>query len=247
MNSTIQIGCKDILKYLKISCQLPKILEGVITNKIIQDKAKELDISLKLEELQQAADNFRRERQLYSIEDTQSWLQRHYLSLNDFDNLVEFQSISRKLVEHLFGDRVAAFFQEHKQNYVGVAMYEVVLDDEDLAIKLFWNLKQGEISFREVARQYISQPSWRYSGGYRGILYHHQLPPEIADEVFGVTPPKLLQPIITSTGIHLIFVEEIIQPQLDEQLRLQILYDFYAEWLRQQTAEIEVIHQWNND
>ena len=49
-----------------------------------------------------------------------------------------------------------------------------------------------------------------------------------------------MKPIITSTGIHLILVEEVIQPRLDEQIRKQILGDLFSQWLKQQTEKLEI-------
>jgi len=45
--------------------------------------------------------------------------------------------ISSKLAQYLF-DKVEPFFAEHQLDYTQVVMYEVVLDDEDLA-ELFYS------------------------------------------------------------------------------------------------------------
>jgi hypothetical protein len=47
-------------------------------------------------------------------------------------------------------------------------MYEIVLDDEDLAMELFYGIQEGEMSFYEVAHQYIQDMELRRKGGYRG-------------------------------------------------------------------------------
>ncbi|MBE9107066.1 peptidylprolyl isomerase, partial [Nostoc cf. edaphicum LEGE 07299] len=38
-----------------------------------------------------------------------------------------------------------------------------------------------------------------------------------------------------------ILVEEIIQPQLDNELRQNIASDLFSEWLKQQSAEFEIV------
>jgi hypothetical protein len=45
---------------------------------------------------------------------------------------------------------------------------------------------------------------------------------------------------VTSKGSHLIWVEELIQPRLDEMLRLKILSDLFAEWLKRQIEQFEI-------
>ena len=118
-------------------------------------------------------------------------------------------------------------------------MYEVILDDEDLAFELFYAIKEGEISFYDVAHKYIQDTELRRKCGYLGIVRRQDLKPEISAAVFAATPPQFLKPIVTSVGIHLIFVEEIIKPKLDEQLRQKIALDMFSEWLKQKTENIQ--------
>jgi len=65
--------------------------------------------------------------------------------------------------------------------------------------------------------------------------------PEISAAVFAAKPPQVLKPIVTSKGVHLIFVEEIIQPELNNKLRSQIISDLFSEWLKQQIKQVEVV------
>lgn len=240
MSKAININREDIFNHLKISCQLPTILEGVVTCKVIEHKAAEIGITVNTEDIQQAADNFRLTQRLRTIQDTQAWLQKHHLSLDDFEHLIYTNIVSKKLVEHLFDDRVEAWFYQHQLDYAGAAMYEVFLDDKDMAMELYCALREGEISFHEIARQYITEPSLRRSGGYRGIVNRKELKSEVSRAVFAANPPEFLKPIISSTGIHLILVEEIIQPELDDQIRKQILGDLFSQWLKQQTEKLEI-------
>ena len=240
MKKAISLSSEDIFNHLKVSCQLPTTLESIITCKIVESKAKEIGLTVNQKELQQASDNFRLSQQLHTIQDTEIWLQKHHLSLDDFENLIYTNVLSKKLVEHLFGDRVEAHFYQHQLDYAGAAIYEVLLDDEDIAIELYCALKDEEISFQEVARQYINEPSLRRAGGYRGILSRRELPAEVSHAVFSANPPKLLKPITTSRGIYFILVEEIIQPKFNEQIRKQILDELFSQWLQRQMKDVEI-------
>ncbi len=239
--TVIEVDRKDIFNHIKLSCQIPCFIKNIAACKIIESTATERGIEVESKELQQAADDFRLNNQLYGSKDTRLWLQKHYLSLDDFEALIYTNTISRKLCEHLFADRVDSFFNEHRLDYVGVVMYEIVLEDRDFAIQLFNTLTKGKLSFHEVAHQYNRDLSLRRSGGYRGVLRLQDLKPEISAAVFTATPPQLLKPIVTSTGVHLILVEEIIQPELNQQLRAQILADLFSDWLKQQVEQVEIV------
>lgn len=241
MLEALTLSHDEIVDQIKFSCQIPTVVEGILTRKIIARAAGEADIKVEPEELQQAADGLRLMNKLTSADATWSWLQKHSLSLDEFEELVYTNVVSSKLAQHLFTEKVEPFFVEHQLNYAQVVMYEVVFDDFDLAMELFYALTEGEMSFPELAHQYIQDTELRRKGGYRGILHRAQLRPEISAAVFAATPPQILKPILTPIGAHLILVEELIEPQLTEMLRLKILSDLFSQWLQQQIEQVEVV------
>ena len=241
MKRILRVNQTAVVNHLKLSSQLNRTLEGIATCMIIESKAAELNLKVLDEELQQAADDFRLMHNLHNIEATWQWLKNNHLSMDDFEALINTNTITKKLANHLFSDRVKSFFFQNQLNYAGAAMYEVVLDDEDMAIELFCALQEGEMSFHDVARTYEQNPARRRSGGYCGVLQRQNLKPEISAAVFAASPPQLLKPIVTSIGVHLILVEEIIQPQLDEELYNQIMSGLFSEWLQQQLEEVQIV------
>lgn len=247
MLKVLNVSSKEMLQQLKISCQIPVLLDAIATRKIILDAARVSGIKLEIQELQQSADSLRTANNLLKAEDTWAWLQKHHLSLEEFEELAEINLLSAKLAHHLFADKVKPFFYEHQLDYLAAVTYEVILDDEDLAWELFYALTEGEMSFQDITRQHIHNPELRRTGGYRGIRSRKDFKPDIAAAVFVANPPQLLKPILTTQGVHLIWVEEIIRPELDQQLRLKIMSDFFSTWLKEQMAEIEIIPHFESE
>ncbi|WP_414552241.1 peptidylprolyl isomerase [Anabaena sp. CCY 0017] len=241
MSGIVKISTEDIIYYIRMACQIPGILEAIATQKIIAEAADKAGIEITTEELQTAADNLRLANRLLKAEDTWAWLQKHHLSLDDLEEVAKINLTSSKLANHLFADKIEPFFYAHQPRYFGAVTYEVVLDDEDLALELFYSLQEGEISFQEIARQYIQNPETRRAGGYQGIRRRIDFRAEIAAAVFAANPPQILKPIITPKGAHIIAVEEIIKPELDDNLRFQIMGDFFSNWLQQQIATVEIV------
>ncbi len=247
MSKILNISREDIINYLKVSCQMPETLEAIATRKIMTETSAAIGIKTETEELQKEADNFRIANQLIKTEDTWNWLKKYHLSLDDFEELNQTNLLSSKLANHLFGEQVEPFFYQHQIDYTGAVTYEVVVDDEDLALELFYAVQEGEISFQEITRQYIREPEIRRAGGYQGIKRRTDFKPEIAAAVFDAVPPQIIKPIVTSQGVHLIWVEEIIQPQLNEELRLEILADLFGKWLKQQLQDLQIVMQMDID
>lgn len=240
MSQAITITNEDILAQVKLSYKIPEIIEGIVTRKVIANAAAEAGIKVETKELQKAADQIRLMNKLNSADDTWAWLEKHGLSLEEFEEIIYSTVIVGKLAAHLFVNKVEPYFFENQLDYASVVMYEVVLDDEDLAIELFYAIKEGEMSFYDVAHKYIQDKELRRKGGYRGMVRRKDLKPEISTNVFAATPPQVLKPIVSSKGVHLIFVEEIIKPQLEPMLRCQILEDLFSAWIKQQIEPVQI-------
>jgi parvulin-like peptidyl-prolyl isomerase len=247
MIKSFNISQKEIIEQLKLSCQVPNVLESIATRKIIFDTAKDVGIKVENEELQQAADALRASNRLVKAEDTWNWLQKNYLSLEDFEQLAEMNLISLKLAHHLFAKKVEAHFYENHQDYLAAVTYEVVLDNEDLAWELFYAVTEGEITFQDVTRQHIQNPQLRRAGGFRGIKHRREFKPDIAAAVFVGNPPELLKPIAIAQKVHLIWLEEIVETKLDQQLRAKIMSELFSNWLKQQIAQVEIIPHFESD
>lgn len=54
---------------------------------------------------------------------------------------------------------------------------------------------------------------------------------------------KVLKPIVTSKGVHLILVEEILQPELNDQSRFQIGSELFGEWLKDKVGVAQLINK----
>lgn len=234
MSQSITITAEDILKQVKLSLQIPDLIESIIGRRIITDAASEAGIVVNNEELQEAADTIRLLQNLQGAQETFAWLEKHHLSLDDLEEIAYMTVISQKLTTHLFADKVEPYFYENQLDYAGVVMYEVVLDDEDLAMELFYSIQEEEMSFYDVAHKYIQDVELRRNGGYGGILFRKDLKSEISAAVFAATPPEVLKPIVTSKGVHLILVEEILQAELNDKLRYQIVSELFVEWVKKQ-------------
>src|SRR4028118_79394 len=240
MSHAITISAQDILHQVKLSCQIPSIVEQIVTRKVVMDAAAEAGIKVEDEELQQAADNIRLISKLKTADETWEWLNKNCLSLDDFEEMVYTNVISGKLAQHLFGDKIEPWFVEHQLDYAGAVIYEVVLDDEDLAMELFYALQEGEMSFFEIAQQYIQDTELRRRGGYRGVVRRKEMKPEISAAVFAAKASQILKPIVGAKGVYLIWVEEVIKPQLEDKLRYQIISDLFQGWVKQRVEEVEV-------
>ncbi|NCR57084.1 MAG: peptidylprolyl isomerase [Microcystis aeruginosa LL13-06] len=240
MSKTITITNEDILQQVKLSFKLPEIIKEVIKRKIIESVAEEMAFSAETEELQEAADQLRLAYKLLSADDTWQWLEKFDLSIDDFEDMARMKVLTKKLARHFLVDKIDPYFYDNQLNYSQAFLYEVILDNEDEAIEIFFALQEDEITFFDVAQKYIKDKELKRKGGYLGSIKKTDMKPEISAKVFASNPPQLLKPIVTAKGVHLIKVEEITHPDLTESLRYQILADLLSDWLNKQMATMIV-------
>ncbi len=243
MSQPITITDEDIFHQVQLSCKIPEVIEKIVERKIITFAAIAAGLEPTPEELQKASDQMRVMSKLKDAKATWAWLEKYGLSLEDFEEIVYFSLISGKLSKHLFAEGVEPYFYERQLDYAGAVIYEMILDDEDEAIELFYEIQEGEISFFEAAQQCIQDTELRRKGGYRGKVKRSEMKPEVSAAVFAAAPPQLLKPIVTADGISLVFVEEINKPELDQKLRQKITLDLYSDWLKQQMEQVQVVYQ----
>ncbi len=237
-NTNIEISDRDLIYEAKLAGKIPSLVRGIIRRKVIGSQIKKAGIEPSAAELQQAADRFRTIEHLESAEATNNWLQENHLSIDDFEDMVTQDLLAAKLAQHLFAHQVEQIFHQNFIDYSAATFYEIILEDRDLAMELFYSLQEGDLSFADVAQQYISDPEFSRRGGYVGTVGRKQLRPEISAAIFAAKPPQLIKPIITAVGVHLIQVAEIIEPKLDERLHHQILTELFERWLSEKMIEI---------
>lgn len=240
MSQIFNLSSEEMIQHIKLSFQIPDVLEAIASQKIITETALAAGIVVESEELQAEGDSWRLANSLVTAQETWSWLEKHYLSLEEFEEVTERKILARKLANHLFAEQVERFFYENQFNYAAAVTYEVVLENRDSALELCYAVQEGEVSFPEIAREYIVDPELRSALGYQGKRHRQDFRPEIAAAVFAANPPQILKPITTPKGVYLIWVEEIIQPELDEELRLQIQEELFANWLKEKIEKIEI-------
>jgi parvulin-like peptidyl-prolyl isomerase len=237
MSGITLISAEDVFSQVRLLKQLPSIREEIISRNIIAETAKKLKIEITSEEIQLSADEFRKINNLQRSDVTLAWLRYQGLSLEDFEVMIHDSALRFKLASHLFSEKAEGYFITHQLEYTSVVLYEVILEDEDIALELFYALNEKEVTFFEVTQKYIQDPELKRRGGYRGTLKRTDLLPEISSAIFASNPPQLLKPILTAYGIHLIYVEEISQPDFSE-IRNNLILSLFSEWLNKETQTI---------
>jgi parvulin-like peptidyl-prolyl isomerase len=232
MAISTEISDADILEQVKISRKMPEITEQIIMNRIIREEAEKAGIKVEVKELQEAADDFRARNNLIRAKSTQMWLKMNHLSLDEFENIIRLELLSNKLRNFIVSDKVEKYFYQHQLDFDRAALYEVVLESRELASELYYAFREQEVTFQYIANKYIRDIELKRKGGYLGEIERKDLNREFLS-VFSINElPRIIKPITTSVGTHLILVEEIIKAKLDQDTYQRIENYLFTEYLK---------------
>ncbi|WP_310485390.1 peptidylprolyl isomerase [Chamaesiphon sp. VAR_48_metabat_403] len=238
MSIDTNITTENILEQLKISRKIPEIIEQILTRRIVKAEAEKLGIKVEIPELQEAADLFRAKNRLISARITEKWLEINQLSLDEFETIIHLELLSDKLKQVVLTDKVEQHFYQHQLDFDRVVISEVILTNKELATELYYAIREGEISFQDVASKYITDPELKRKGGYLGQIKRKDLNPGLRS-IFSVTTyPQIIKPIATAQGFHLIWLEEKIDATLEPDIYEGIQSQLFTEFLREKAMNL---------
>jgi hypothetical protein len=230
--SGISIDLEEIEHFLKKNLQLKEVCQQILYQKIIDQAVHDHKLTLTEEEIRMDAEGFRREKRLEKARDTFTWLADQMVAPDDWEKGIQDRLLRKKLAETLFSKQVEKFFVENRLNFDQLSLYQIIVPYQQLAWEIFYQIEEEEMSFYQAAHLYDIDEQRRYQCGYEGRLYRWSLKPEIATIIFNAQPGKVIPPISTEQGYHLLLVEEFIAAELTPETYEEILHKLFDEWLQ---------------
>ena len=223
---------EEIINYLSLIGQADTIFAEIIKNKEVIKKARELNLEVLDEQLQQFADNYRNLRGLHAAEAMITFLDHAGLTENDFETFCELSLLSAALKDHLADDKkIEAYFVNNRSDFDYARLSIIVVKDEHLAREIIIQVTEDGEDFHALARKHSLDEATRYAGGYAGLLSREMLPPEVSAKVFTASAGDSLGPFKKDAFFQLIFIEEVQTATLNDGVKEAIKEQIFREWI----------------
>lgn len=202
--------------------------------------AADLDVTVGDQELQAAYDDFRRECGLHKAQDTQSWLKRSGLTVEDIECYLEAGLLREKIADELVsGEDVAGYYAQNPREFEFARVSEIVVKDKNAAEELSLSLREEGEDFPALARRHSTDAATRCGGGYRGLVTRDEtlnLPEDIADRIFSADAGEIVGPFQSNGSCCIVRIEECGRLPLDERLRGRIQATLCEEVLQERSG-----------
>jgi putative peptide maturation system protein len=233
------IRLHDVVRAAKV-LQKTEFLEYAEAAAIFRQAALEHGITVTDEELQQAADEYRAERGLEEVADTEAWLAKRHLSLSDLEAVLRDMCLQSKLQGAMFNGKVDAHFAQNQVDYESATISRIVVGDEALANELAMQIRDDDADFYAAARKHSTEAETRRSGGYVGTVRRGDLSGAEQSAVFGAPAGTVVGPIRGRKDWRLIKVEELHPAALDADTRETIQRELFGQWFVQQRRSARI-------
>lgn len=207
------------------------VLNNMINNILIEDKAKSLEIEVTISDVQNFIENFKAENQI-TEEELIRQLRLQNKSRKDYEQQIKENILRSRLISVMVqrkavvtDQEIRDYYNKHKGNLEfstdlmqaapsnAVDVFLLVLAPEEDPHQLRNEIASGKISFEQAAMQKSIGPA-AASGGHLGLLGLNDLAPELREAAGKISEGGLSQPFLLDGKPALLFVaNDEEQPQ----------------------------------
>ncbi|MDO4975766.1 MAG: peptidylprolyl isomerase [Eubacteriales bacterium] len=181
--------------------------------------------------------------------------ERGYVDSEEFQNILSYaktELLSQYALTQLVKDITASeeeckkYYEDNKERFAKGAQARakhILTNEEDECLKAKKEIEAGEKTFEEAAKEYSTCPS-KAQGGDLGPFGRGQMVPEFDKAVFEGEVGKLIGPVKTQFGYHLIFIDSLEEGSVADfaevypQIRQQIVNEKQNETYMAARAEL---------
>jgi len=216
------------------------VSDNLIESILVQQAADGLEVSVTTEELQNAADEYRKEKGLLTQKETEEWLESENMSLDEFERKLKQDLLKDGIMDKLGTEAaVNKHFAENMTSFDQAIASVICVNDEGLANELKNQIEEGEESFSTLAARHSTDQDTRGKGGSLGVVFRENVPPGLEVEIFSdVTGLK--GPIKSGNSYYLVQVDEFKKAELNNNVKETIKEALMQEYLTEKSENSSI-------
>jgi len=233
------IGIEQVVRIWKLTGQFESLVEQFVRDRLTVRAARKHGLRIAPEEIQERADRYRRVKGLHRAADTNRYLDRLGVSLDEFEAFVADDLYQEKMMEQVCSRKaVEQYFALHSPRFDAIEVSHIVLDAEGKAKEMVSVLRDDPGCFAEMAREH-SIATTREQGGVIGKVLRGSLKTDVEAKVFNAAAGAVLGPFASADrSFYEIFMVNAKHPAaLDEDTAAEIRRLLREEWLAARAQE----------
>lgn len=236
------VSLQSLLYAMKITDRLGDI-RNAAEDLVIQQAAEREGFLPGDAELQAEADNLRVALGLHLADATHAWLKDRGMNVDDLENYLIRLIAARRLKDKLAGDKIEAFFMEHRPGFDAARLSRLAAGDAAAAKDVAARITAGTASLASLSGQFPADASAAPADG-AGFTLRMHMDPAVAAAVFRASPGEVVGPVKTGRGAYeVVQVHEVRRAELDERTAALVRDLVFGAWLRGEVERVGVDFQ----
>jgi len=239
----VQLSSDDIINYLKFNNEFDDIANKIVNDHLTIQAAKQRDLSLTQEELQQSADDFRRFAGLHRAKETQEWLAALNVTTDDFQTFISGLMLKNKMVIEITSDEeVDKYFRLHSPEFEAVDIKHIVVTGEDKANEILALLDDDPDMFDELVAEHTVDKDTQYSNGQMTNVRRGTLGKELEAKIFNAKAGDTVGPIQLGEEdfFEIVLILDFHPAELTDDIRDEVSKSIYNQWLSERAKDVTI-------
>ncbi|MDE2697677.1 MAG: peptidylprolyl isomerase [Gemmatimonadota bacterium] len=207
---------------------------------LIRQLAQREGVCATREDIQRKVDEWRYQHRLERVEDTEAYLAKRGITLQDVTEDAEVRQLEYLLSEKIAGGQVKSYFAQHTLAFDEAEICWIFHTDKGVIDEVDLQIRDDGADFYAMARRFSQDLRTRSSSGFLGRVRRKQLPKGIAARVFAVSPGEILGPEKVSKGFALYLVQERYPATLNERTKKEIRKHLFNQWLQREVQRADI-------
>ena len=225
-----QMGVADNLRFF----------DAFARRELIRQLARREGVCAEQEDIQGKVDDWRYQHRLERVEDTEAYLAKRGIALQDVSEDAEVRRLEYLLSEKIAGGQIESYFAQHILAFDEAEICWIFHTDKGVIDEIDLQIREDGADFYAMARRFSQDARTRSGSGFLGRVRRKQLPKGIAARVFAASPGEILGPEKVSGGFALYLLQELYPATLDERIAKEIRKYLFNQWLQREMQRADI-------
>ena len=235
----VEVSLRQVVRQLGVADNL-HFFNGFARRELIRQLARREGICAAQEDIQRKVDEWRYQHRLEQVEDTEAYLAKRGITLQDVTEDAEVRQLEYLLSEKIAKGQVESYFAQHTLAFDEAEICWIFHTDKSVIDEIDLQIREDGADFYAMARRFSQDARTQSGSGFLGRVRRKQLPKGIAARVFAASIGEILGPEKVSKGFALYLVQERYPATLNERTKKEIRKHLFNQWLQREVQKADI-------
>ena len=234
-----EVSLRHVVRQLGVADNL-RFFDEFARRELIRQLALREGVCAAHEDIQRRVDEWRYQHRLEQVEDTEAYLAKRGITLQDVAEDAEMKRLEYLLSEKIAEGQIESYFAQHILEFDEAGICWIFHTDKGVIDEVALQIREDGADFYAMARRFSQDARTRSGSGFLGRVRRKQLPKGIAARVFAASIGEVFGPEKVSKGFALYLLQEHYPATLNDRIKKEIRKHLFNQWLQREVQRADI-------